>query len=32
VLHDLCREISERGGQRRARPYLEAQLRQLDRL
>jgi hypothetical protein len=29
VLSDLSREIAERGGQRRARPYLDAQLRQL---
>jgi len=31
VLGDLARAIDDRGGQRRARPYLDAQLRRLRR-
>ncbi len=31
VLGDLVRAIDDRGGQRRARPYLDAQLRRLRR-
>ncbi len=31
ALRDLDRAIAERGGQRRARPYLAAQLRRLAR-
>lgn len=32
ALRDLDTAIAQRGGQRRARPYLAAQLRRLDRL